>query len=309
MKKNIKKLVCVAMMASLGTGAVMAQDAQTTSADNKKVEFSLHLGGVVPLGDFGDVRMSGDGDDIEDINAAWFDKKSDKGGAGFGANIGMKLKFNIPAVKGLGIIATADLFWNGIHSDLKDLKEDLLDEMLEGYEYEDSYYIGDDYYSYSSKREVYDAKVKIPNYLNIPIMAGVNYEYNLGNSVSLWGEGAVGLNIAKVTKLELYEEGHYYRYEYDYYSGSSETEYDYEERVGMKYDLQTTMAFQIGAGVKFGDKFSIGLHYYALGKVKLEGEYYEEYYDTEDGEDFDSEDFRLKSVSPSMFVIRLGFHF
>lgn len=140
-------------------------------------------------------------------------------------------------------------------------------------------------------------------------MAGLNYEYSLNNGISLWGEGAVGVNIAKVTKLEMYQEGHYSHYEYDYNSGSSSSEYDYEERWGMKYDIQTGLAFQFGVGVKFADKFSIGLHYYALGKVKLEGEAYEEWYDSDDGEEFYDEPFKLKSVSPSIFAIRLGFHF
>lgn len=300
MKKFLKKVACLTVMAVTVMSAAMAQDAQPTSADNKKIEFSLHLGGAVPLGDFGDSRIRD-----EEPFVAWSTKESDKGGAGFGANVGMKLKFNIPSVKGLGIIATADLFWNGATADLKDLKEDLLDEMLEGSE--DSYY--GDYYSYSYEDEVYDAKVKLPNYLNIPIMAGLNYEYSLNNGISLWGEGAVGVNIAKVTKLEVYQEGHYYRYEYDSYSGSSEIEYDYEERWGMKYDIQTGLAFQFGVGVKFADKFSIGLHYYALGKVKLEGEAYEEWYDSDEGEEFYEESFKLKSVSPSIFAIRLGFHF
>lgn len=300
MTKYFKKIACLTVMAATVMSAAMAQDAHTTSANDKKVEFSLHLGGAVPLGDFGDSRIRG-----EEPFVAWLTKESDNGGAGFGANVGMKLKFNIPSVKGLGIIATADLFWNGANADLKDLKEDLLDEMLEGYE--DSY--SGDGYSYSYEREVYDAKVKLPNYLNIPIMAGLNYEYSLNNGISLWGEGAVGVNIAKVTKFEVYEEGHNYGYEYDYYSGSSEYEYDYEERWGVKYDIQTGLAFQFGVGVKFADKFSIGLHYYALGKVKLKGEMYEEYYSSDEGEDFDEESFKLKSVSPSIFAIRLGFHF
>ena len=300
MTKFFKKVACLTVMAVTVMSAAMAQDAQPTSADNKKIEFSLHLGGAVPLGDFGDSRIRD-----EEPFVAWSTKESDKGGAGFGANVGMKLKFNIPSVKGLGIIATADLFWNGANADLKDLKEDVLDEMLEGSE--DSYY--GDYYSYSYEDEVYDAKVKLPNYLNIPIMAGLNYEYSLNNGISLWGEGAVGVNIAKVTKLEVYQEGHYSGYEYDYNSGSSSYEYDYEERWGMKYDIQTGLAFQIGVGVKFADKFSIGLHYYALGKVKLEGDYYEEEYRSDEGEDFDEEPFKLKSVSPSIFAIRLGFHF
>lgn len=297
MKKFLKKVACLTVMAVTVMSAAMAQDAQPTSADNKKIEFSLHLGGAVPLGDFGDSRIRD-----EEPFVAWNTKESDKGGAGFGANVGMKLKFNIPSVKGLGIIATADLFWNGANADLKDLKEDLLDEISEGIEY---------YGDYSAeKEEVYEAKMKLPNYLNIPIMAGLNYEYSLNNGISLWGEGAVGINIAKVTNLEMYQEGHYYYSYYDPYYGSSETiEYDYEGRSGLKYDIQTGLAFQLGVGVKFADKFSIGLHYYALGKVKLEGEAYEEWYDSDDGEEFYDEPFKLKSVSPSIFAIRLGFHF
>ncbi|MBR3939635.1 MAG: hypothetical protein IKJ67_06640 [Bacteroidales bacterium] len=56
MKKFLKKVACLTVMAVTVMSAAMAQDAQPTSADNKKIEFSLHLGGAVPLGDFGDSR-------------------------------------------------------------------------------------------------------------------------------------------------------------------------------------------------------------------------------------------------------------
>ena len=280
-----KTIVCLTMMVVMGIVAAKAQDAQTTGAEDKKADFSLHFGGAVPLGDFGDSRIRGG-----KLFVAWATGESDKGGAGFGVNAGVKLKFDIPSVKGLSIIATADLFWNGANADLKDWREDLIEETLD------------------NEEEIYELEIRMPNYLNIPIMVGLNYEYNLNNEISVWGEGALGLNIAKITNYKFYAEGSDY-----YYNGSSEIDYYYEERGTTQYDIQTSMAFQVGIGVKFADKFSIGLHYYALGKIKLKGEYYEERYtdDTEYGADEfeDSYKFRFKSINPSIFAIRLGYHF
>lgn len=110
MKKTLRRLACMAMVASLGVGAIMAQDAQATSENNKKLELSVYLGGSTPLGSFGKspilpaedmLRKVAYNGDITYGNADWV-----------GVNVGMKAKYNIPEVKGLGIMATADMFFN-----------------------------------------------------------------------------------------------------------------------------------------------------------------------------------------------------
>lgn len=263
----IKKIACLATMAAMTMGAVMAQDAQNTSALNKATEFSIHLGGAFPMGDFGDSRASRG-------LVAWSDK-TEKAGAGTGFDIGAKLKFNIPSINGLGVMLTADLFYNGPNNDVKDWIDDLI-------------------YSYIYDDELDDAEITAPKYINIPIMLGVNYDYTINEKISVWGEAGIGANIRKMTMLKQYLS-----------SG------DVELIIKQKYDITTTFAFQIGAGLKLMDKVSLGLHYYALGSGKVKGMVSEEYIENYVGGEYEylDGDFTLRYINPTMFVIRLGYHF
>lgn len=230
--------------------------------------FSIHAGGVFPNGDF-----------AEGDENSWalmkLKKESSDAGAATGFNLGIKSQFKIPSVKGLNFLASLDFMYNGMNSDIKDLFDEE-GEDLEDFEY------------------------TTPKYMNIPIMLGLNYSYGLNDKIKLWGEFAAGINIRKITDLSA--EGTDYDYYYDEWGNYYEYEYDF--KTTYIYDIKTTFAFQLGGGVLFADRFSVGLHYYALGKAKVQGNIeYEEDDETEKGK------FKYKDVNPSMLVLRLGLHF
>ena len=173
MKKTFKKLACMAMVASLAVSTAMAQDTQTTNTDTKKVEYSIYFGASTPLGSFGQAPSP------ELYPAEFFHTKLSwndditYGDADFvGANIGVKAKYNISGLKGLGIIATADVLFNTDGDfDIKEVYEgrNILNEYL-----------------YST-------------YINIPVMVGANYNYAINDKVSIWGEAAIGANLRIIT--------------------------------------------------------------------------------------------------------------
>lgn len=230
--------------------------------------FSIHAGGGFPMGDFAE------GDEKSWALFDWNKLNSDAGAA-TGFNFGIKSQFAIPSVTGLNFLASLDFMYNGLNSDIKDVFDEIEDE-LENFEY------------------------TLPKYLNIPIMLGLNYSYGLNDQVDLFGEFAAGINIRKITDLSY--EGTFTDYYYDEWGYLYPYEYDIEGTY--RYDIKTSFAFQLGAGVLFADRFSIGLHYYALGKAKVQGNIkYEEDDETE------KEKFKYKDVNPSMLVLRLGLHF
>lgn len=236
---------------------------------NAQTHFSLHAGGTMPMGNFGSFSK---------VTKLAFASTGKEGGASMGFNLGMKVKFDIASVEGLGVILTGDVFLNSLQSDVSD-------------KFEKMYGNGFD--------------LTLPKYLNIPIMVGANYTYNISNSFGIYGEGAVGLNIQKTTNFV------------------QSADYDgVEYEVTTKFDLATSLGFQIGAGVIFNEKFSIGLHYYALGTNKLKGNTDnsdESGYDDYDWDDYDwkagkeAEDyddtFKGGKLTTGMLVLRLGFHF
>lgn len=236
----------------------------TVSSILAQSEYSVYLGGSYPLGDYG--KFSTNNEEI-----AWYDKTSNAG-AGVGFDIGIKMKSDIKSIEGLGFIMTADLFYNGNNNDLKDQKKDFEEELEE----------------YSS-----DFKFRIPKYINIPVMLGLNYETQLKSDIDLWTELAVGANLGKTTKyleeFEDYNDGHEY-YDYACYS--------------MTYNTTLSLAYQFGIGVKLSDKISLGIHYYSLGLRRLEGE--EEY---EVGDFDEDDDFKLGRINPNMLNFRIGYCF
>ncbi len=266
MKRQIKKIALL-IIAILGVNSVNAQ-----------TDFSIHLGMLFPQGDFAESRM-------DKVQVAWIDK-TDRAGAGLGFDVGMKFRFNIPSVKGLGIIASADFFLNMPNDDVKDWKEDMISEIEDNDEWD-------------------EFSMSLPHYINIPIMVGLNYEYGINDNIKIWGEGALGLNIGTLTSIKQYGSGtsERYNYEYDYYY-----DVDKERTIKYSYNTNTSLAFQFGAGFMFNDKYSLGVHYYSLGSQKIKGEAtFEEIYDGESN--IEDERFTFKSIKPQMLTIRLGLHF
>ena len=254
MKKSILvKLTMIAMLFAFGINCATAQ-----------TKFSVHAGLASPFGSFADSRAEND-------QIAWLNRTG-RAGAGMGFNLGMKMHFPIQSIKGLSVVATADFFYNGPNSDVKDWRDDVVDDEL-------------------ANPNVDDYTLTLPKYINVPIMVGANYKYGVSKTAQLWGEGALGLNIGKITKFSAYKLT-------DRYERSGER----------SYTSNISFAFQIGAGVVLSKKFSIGVHYYALGGQKVKGKWAKEEIsggtvDTDDGK------FTFRTINPSIVAIKAGFHF
>lgn len=229
----------------------------------------LNLGLSVPTGKFAE----GDEDGFALLT------ESKEGGAGVGANLGLKWKFPTKA-KGLGILLSVDGIYNGLNNDIKDLFEELVDE------YED---------------EGADVTLRKPNYINVPVMLGLNYCYEASDNIGIYGEAGIGLDARFITnfRLELEESGN------DPYYGR----YSYEETLKFEYDPAVSFAFQLGAGILINNRFTIGVNLYNLGSAKVKGKVtdkYKEYWNGEYDSDSEKENFKFKTLSTTMVLLRFG---
>ena len=235
--------------------------------------FTLKLGGGFPLGDFADAKA-----DYDDGTMRWgLNGKYTDGGAGLGFNLGFEYNVPVSSVNGLGVVISLDAFYNGLNEELNDYFSEFKEDL-------------DDYTNSWS--------LSLPNYINIPVMVGAKYELPLTSGVGLYAAGAVGANLRIITPYKL-------QYETDYISGTVERTTEIEP------DATVSFAFRLAAGVTFAEKYSVELGYYSLGAGKVKGEekYSVEYSDSYYTDDSDKDKFSLKSITPTLFTVRLGISF
>ena len=133
------------------------------------------------------------------------------GNVDMGAGLGFKVEYQFNF--GLGIFIGADAMWNQLNQEA---------------------------------RTKYDALKKTkPNYINFPIMIGVDYQCYFGHVFGLYAEGALGANLMYVTP-----------------EGWSDNLTEFR--------LSTAFAWEAGGGILIGKHLSLGVHYYALGDHKIE---------------------------------------
>ena len=274
MKRIITRLILATLLIS--GGKTFAQ----------KDGFSLHLNGVFPNGKFAEF-------DDNDKVCALANGSSKTGSAGTGFGVGFKYQFPIPQVANLRFLVGAELMYNPLNGDAKDYFDDEFTSRTES----------GDGYSYD------DYEVTLPKYLNVPLMAGLNYAFKLNDKINIFGEVAAGINMRLITNFKVICEckGSYYDYEYDYSNNTTST-----SEATYKYDNAITFAYRFGAGVTF-DRISIGLHWYNLGSAKVKGKYEYDYdYNSSIGgnsHDSDKEKFKWKDLSISMMTLTVGYHF
>lgn len=226
---------------------------------------SLHLGGSLPVGSFGKT------------GEAFMEKHSGNGGAAKGLNLGLKLQYGIPVpiLPSIRLMLTADVMYNGLQSDVKDLLEK------------------------PSKvaSDVFD--VSVPKYFNIPVMAGVNISHSLLGVVKVFGEVGLGVNFRMVTDMERT------------FSVPTLTGDTKDIQTSVNFDNARTFAFQVGLGVCLFNRISVGAHYYNLGKTELSGSLSspEEAGALINSIVDETGKFSNGEIGTSMFMLRLGFHF
>jgi opacity protein-like surface antigen len=173
--------------------------------------FSIHFGPSIPVMDFA-------ADDLDD---------EDAGGAAVGLNVGLKYVYPL-SESGLG-------FFGGIDFNYNSLKKEVKDDMEEMYE----------------MMGISNLDIKYFKYINVPITAGLNYDYQVDEKTSVFANAGLGLNIFKMTDAQL--------------EGNGQT-------VTTEMDVSTNIGFRIGGGFLINKKTSIAINYYGLGEHDLDGE-------------------------------------
>ena len=281
MKKIITRLVLVALLIS--GGKTFAQ----------KDGFSLHLSGVFPNGKFAEF-------DDNDKVCALANGSSKTGSAGTGVGVGFKYQFPIPQVANLRFLVGAELMYNPLNGDAKDWFDDKFDSGK-----------GSEHGSEGVLSYDYDYEVTLPKYLNVPLMAGLNYAFKLNDKINIFGEFAAGINMRLFTNAKILREREGTGW---YNNGYTTVYYDFTDTYELiyKYDNAIAFAYRFGAGITF-DKISIGLHWYNLGSAKVKGKIESEYdYNSSingNSHNSDKEKFKWKDLSISMMTLTVGYHF
>lgn len=101
---------------------------------------------------------------------------------------------------------------------------------------------------YKDETEDYWKDITFPVYLNFPATIGLNYAIPLGETVKLYGEGAVGANFSMPTKYSLADR-----------SGYQDMDIKITPAFGFTYALE--------GGLFLNQKYSVGLRYNHLGSI------------------------------------------
>ncbi len=214
-----KTVLTMAVLAMTCIGALQAQNS-----------FSLRAGVALPMGSYADATA----DYTNNVLRYGLMDKTKKGGAATGFVIGAQGKFGIKSVKGLGIIASADFIYNSTSSAVTDFFKEDVD---------------------ARETSTFEVSYKLPKYMHIPVLIGLNYTYDLNESLGFYGEGAMGVNTRVITRFEQY-------------TATPTT----ETLTTSRYKAAASFAYRFGAGIVINKRFTIGVDYYGLGSAKVEGE-------------------------------------
>ncbi|MBO7267578.1 MAG: hypothetical protein J6V12_07420 [Bacteroidaceae bacterium] len=196
------------------------------------------------------------GNTVGDI--ALNNSNSSYGGAAMGFNAGAK--FQLSVLSDLSAFVSADFFYNGLKKELK-----------EGFN---------------------DHSKSPPSYMNMPVMAGINYTLFEILGTTFWAEAGAGMNFRNITNnvsLSL-----------DANTIGVSTE--------EAYDLTCSLAWKAGIGATLASKLSLGIHYYGFGASDISGETTS----TLNVGSLTSEmkdSFTGGKLKAAMIVVRLGYHF
>lgn len=258
----------------------------------KPVRFGVYLGEATPLGDMskGTAKKTTEYP-LGDLSKWALDniKEGTEGYAGIGFNVGFDVTVALP-VEGLGVFGGIDFFLNTNKSALTDALEEYARNEVKVFDY------------------VSEVKYSKPNFINIPILFGLNYLHNFNNIVGVWGEAGVGPNFRMISR---YEKTTDYNRAMDILLPDGELVTCIEKRTGATYKSAVTLGFKLGAGVMLWDRMSIGLDYYYLGCAKIEATAIYEL----GGTDYADKVYTSKTIkgdnaiSASELVVRVGYHF
>lgn len=171
---------------------------------------------------------------------------------------------------GINLFATADVFYSDVASD----------------------YVG----AFAENGVDIKNNSLLPMCVNAPVMAGVNLKLIDLKVLSLWAEAGVGVNFHSVFLMD----------DWDSFDNVVVDELKYSDM----YRTAASVAWQVGAGITIAKKVSLGVHYYTFGASEIEGTLFgEEGGALNDWANKLVGEFDSGEITPSMLVLRLGYHF
>lgn len=223
----------------------------------------LNLGLNIPNGKYG-----------SNANNCILFNNGDYGGANLGFNVGFKF-VNHTKAEGLGFMFTVDGMFNMLKNNIK--AEDFV-----------PYYV--------PEIEGIAINVKNPKYLNLPIMAGLNYSFRFNRNFGAFVEAGAGVNARFITPCKITA--------YDY---TLELKPDYTFK--SSYTAKFCFTYQVGLGFTIKDAIYLGINYFNLGSATVEGSTEKLLKTTASAPVVgETETFKYGQLATRMFVIRLGIH-
>lgn len=261
----------------------------------KHVQFSLHGGVALPVGDFG----------VTDNNkfCAAFSFGEDELGTGCGAaktGFNASMKFHIPVY-----IHNKDIFGISIKDNV--MFNGFTDSEKRAYR-EQWQSIGQVMNAQYGANAYQFQVTKYSNYLNASIMGGVDYTHYVSQSFGLFAEANIGLNIAKITKANINNllGGSVVYVDYQNY-----TQYHSGDGMEVNYKTKVNFVYEIGGGLFLFDHLSLGVFYtgYSPFQVSPTWREYSSSYTFNNGSSDTDMELTAPKLRVSALSIQLGVHF
>ncbi len=224
MEKNIKKVNHESDIKNFNKGTLLF-DNKKSNCMKKVINFSSFLFILLFISNSLFAQFSlhiGAGVPTGDFAADDISEEDD-GLSGTGFNAGWEYLTPLVDSSGLNLFLGGDLFVNNISDNAKD-------DMEEGI---------------SS-----DTDIEFPMYVYIPVTVGLNYTFDIDQSVKFFGKAGVSANFLKMTDY-IIEDAFY--------------------KTTVTYNPSASFGFLIGGGIILKDKFIIAANYLALGEHDIDG--------------------------------------
>lgn len=219
---------------------------------NDVKRFFIYLGASFPIGRC--TKM----EEGKYITPLWTDVDN-YGGAQIGFNFGIKGR--IPVSKHLGITISGDLFFNSIKESAFTEKSDMITYLC-------------DALNYDYGTEAYDYRLDTrSNYLNLPIMIGLNFTHMFNPKIGLSLEGSLGADFDFITPT-IYRNNRAGTFTYSEYNAYTNTRTNYysAEKLKFVYVPAVHFAYQGSFSLIFEKRWSVGFYYFGTTKSNIKFE-------------------------------------
>ncbi len=207
---------------------------------------SVYLNGSLPMGEFGEKTGN---TVLPNIGLLGKDNIGHNAVSGIGFGYRASYRFDV-GVGNVDGFLSGDLFWNRIDGDIRD--------------------------------NIIENNGKPTQYINVPLMLGVQYNYAVTDVLRPFAEFGIG---------------------YDFmFIGKEGWELSPSKDYTLKYKVGGAIAYQVGLGCYFGEHVSAGINFYGLGKHAIQ------YKENENTTILDALNKNVQR-NANLLTLRIGFHF